>query len=119
MTRRLRAALTLTALAVALGSAALLSTPAQSSAGPLADSALAPERRYAFEGDVVETLEAGSYLYLRVRTDSADRWVATLRSGRPKSSRVTVRVIGESALFHSSRLDRDFTDLAFGIVRTR
>lgn len=88
-------------------------------AGPLAHHALTPEQRYAFDGEVVEVLGAGPYAYLRVRASGGDRWVTTLEATRPQAAHVTVRVIGESAHFHSSRLDRDFTDLAFGIVRAR
>ena len=64
-------------------------------------------------------LDAGSYAYLRVRSDAGERWVATLAATRPEASRVTVRVIGEADHFHSPRLGRDFTALAFGLVRAR
>lgn len=87
--------------------------------GPLAAFTLAPDARYAFAGEVVEVLDAGSYAYLRVRGDAGERWVATLAATRPDASRVTVRVIGEADHFHSARLDRDFTQLAFGLVRAR
>jgi hypothetical protein len=68
---------------------------------------------------VLEVLGAGPYAYLRVRASTGERWVTTLEATRPRTDRVTVRVIGESPHFHSSRLERDFTDLAFGIVRAR
>jgi hypothetical protein len=87
--------------------------------GPLAAFTLAPDARYAFAGEVVEVLDAGSYAYLRVRGEAGERWVATLAATRPEASRVTVRVIGEADHFHSARLGRDFTALAFGLVRAR
>ena len=111
--------LSLSILAAGLAVAASFAAPAPSAAGPLASHALAPDRRYTFDGDVAEVLDAGTYTYLRVRAPGSDRWVATLTATRPSAERVTVRVIGESPCFHSSRLDRDFTDLAFGIVRAR
>jgi hypothetical protein len=106
-------------LSAALAGAAVLGAPAPNGGGPLAQHALAPEQRYTFDGEVVEVLDAGAYAYLRVRAASGDRWVTTLEATRPRVTQVRVRVIGESAHFHSSRLDRDFTDLAFGIVRAR
>lgn len=94
-------------------------SPAPGGAGPLAAFTLAPDARYAFAGEVVEVLDAGSYAYLRVRSEVGERWVATLAATRPEASRVTVRVIGEADHFHSARLGRDFTSLAFGLVRAR
>lgn len=122
---RTRRVLTLTALAVLLASATAWARSAPATAAPAATTnpfaahALADDRRYAFDGEIVETLEAGSYLYLRVATERGDRWVATLRATRPARADVTVRVLGEATDFRSPRLGRDFERLAFGVVRAR
>lgn len=92
---------------------------APSGANPLAQHALSAAERYSFEGDIVEALDAGSYVYLRLRsTGVQDRWVATLRGARPTGAAVSVTVFGQAAHFHSARLGRDFDPLIFGLVRS-
>ncbi len=72
-----------------------------------------------FSGEVAARLEAGTYTYLRVRTDTGgERWVVTLGAGAPVGSAVRVVNMGTRRDFHSKRLDRTFDDLVFGIVRT-
>ncbi len=94
-------------------------TAAPSGANPLAQHALSAAERYAFEGDIVESLDAGSYVYLRLRSAGVqDRWVATLRSARPSGSAVSVTVFAQASHFHSARLGRDFDPLIFGLVRS-
>lgn len=87
---------------------------------PFAEHALAPAERGWVEGAVEETLLAGSYVYLRVRTSAtASLWVASLAATTPAPppDRVRVLVLGRAERFHSRRLARDFSPLAFGAVR--
>jgi len=87
---------------------------------PFAEHALAPAERGWVEGAVEETLRAGSYVYLRVRTSAtASLWVASLAATTPSPApdRVRVLVLGRAEQFHSRRLARDFSPLAFGAVR--
>jgi hypothetical protein len=93
--------------------------PAASSTNPFAAHALAPEQRTWLDGSVEETLNAGSYVYVRVRSGGADIWVATLAATLPPRplGRVRVLVVGRAEGFHSRRLGRDFQSLAFGVIR--
>lgn len=70
-----------------------------------------------FAGVVQESIPAGGYTYLRVVTDTGDRWVATMGKGVPVGHRVHVKNMGTRHDFHSKRLGRRFDVLAFGIVR--
>jgi hypothetical protein len=70
-----------------------------------------------FSGVVREVLAAGSYGYVRVESDTGDRWVATLGSRSVVGSAVDVTVFGARDTFHSRRLDRWFSPLGFGVVR--
>ncbi len=66
---------------------------------------------------VEERLNAGSYTYLALRTDSRElKWAVTLGAGAPVGARVSVRSMGHKTDFHSQRLQRTFSDLTFGIV---
>jgi hypothetical protein len=99
----------------ASGASALSSPP-----NPFAAHALAPEQRRWLEGSVEEMLPAGSYVYLRVRAAEAPSvWVASLAATTPSPplERVRVLVLGHAEHFHSRRLARDFSPLAFGVVR--
>jgi hypothetical protein len=89
---------------------------------PLTEHALAPEARVWIEGSVEEALPAGSYLYLRLRTEeAAPLWVATLAATAPTPplGRMRVLVLGRAERFHSRRLARDFSPLSFGVVRAQ
>ena len=105
------------AVVVALGVAAGLAGRGAPRVGnPLAGHLLpAPVR---FEGRVVERLDAGSYVYLRVsRAGAADTWVVALRSRASIGDRVRIDAVGRAEGFHSKRLGRDFAELFFAAVR--
>jgi hypothetical protein len=87
---------------------------------PFAAHALPPEDRRWLEGSVEETLAAGSYVYLRVRTaEETPVWVASLAATTPAPplGQVRVLVLGRAEHFHSRRLARDFSPLSFGVIR--
>jgi hypothetical protein len=93
--------------------------PEAPSGNPLVRYALEPSARFGFSGRVEERLPAGSYLYLRVRDPAGARhWVATLTSTASAADEVQVRIFARSEDFHSKRLDRDFSPLLFGTVRS-
>ncbi len=106
-----------TSSAGACSSAPISTSP--STSNPFAAHALAPEQRHWLEGAVEESLAAGSYVYVRVRTAEGDVWVASLAATtpRPPPERARVLVVGSAERFHSRRLGRDFCPLAFGVIR--
>lgn len=74
-----------------------------------------PER---LSGCIEERIQAGGYLYLRITDASgAQHWVATLTRSAPKGSCVEAIVFARADQFHSSRLDRDFSDLSFASLK--
>ncbi|HEX8703683.1 MAG TPA: hypothetical protein VF815_32905 [Myxococcaceae bacterium] len=109
--------LTLTALAV-LGTLTAAFRPASAGGNPLTRYALDAASRYTLCGHVEERIQAGSYLYLRVRDDAtgATHWVATLRATASSASPVQVRVMARAERFTSPKLGRDFAPLLFGAV---
>jgi hypothetical protein len=111
------AAAVLLLAAVALGARA----PRAGARNPLASSiALPAGERFEVEGDVVERLEAGPYVYLDVRDGAGGRhWVASLAATVPAGAgRVRVTVLGRAAGFHSRRLARRFELLLFAVVQS-
>jgi hypothetical protein len=88
-------------------------------ANPFVTYALPVAGRSTFRGAVEERLSAGSYVYLRVRTETEGSvWVASLAAATPRSAEeVDVRVLGRAESFASRRLSRTFSPLVFAIVR--
>lgn len=71
-----------------------------------------------FSARVLERLDAGSYVYLRVARDGGEPlWVVTLEAVAPDATRVSVHVVRRSESFESPRLKRRFSPLGFAIVR--
>ncbi|MEM7151269.1 MAG: hypothetical protein AAF799_00430 [Myxococcota bacterium] len=69
-------------------------------------------------GVIRECLPAGGYTYLRLELDDgAFPWVVTMAKSIEPGQRVAVESLGTKHDFHSNRLDRDFDELVFGIVR--
>ncbi|MBL8975328.1 MAG: hypothetical protein JNK56_32310 [Myxococcales bacterium] len=113
--RRLIAGLLLAAGGVALAAGPPTSAAAApTSAGP---PALEPAPRPRFVGMVAESLRAGPYTYLRVRTAEDERWVVTMDPPPPPLARVAVHSHGLRRDHHSRRLDRRFAALDFAAVR--
>jgi hypothetical protein len=90
----------------------------RTASNPLIEHALPPEQQTWLDGEVEESIPAGSYVYLRVRAgDRPPVWVVSLAITTPKSPRVRVLVLGSADRFTSRRLGRDFSPLLFGAVR--
>lgn len=84
---------------------------------PLADSSFPAAAERAFRGVVEERIGAGGYSYLAVaREDGRATWVATMGPGATVGDHVSVEGFAAHDDFHSSRLDRDFGRVVFGIV---
>jgi hypothetical protein len=108
--------LTLAALGM-LGALTTAFGPARAGGNPLTRYALEASARYALCGQVEERVQAGSYLYLRVRDAAgATHWVATLRATASRASEVEVRVMARAERFTSPKLGRQFAPLLFGAV---
>ena len=93
-------------------------TACSTSANPFQAHALRSSERRWVEGEVIERLPAGPYNYLLLREPNGrSHWLAALRALTPAESHVRALVLGRAEHFHSKRLDRDFSPLAFAAVR--
>lgn len=89
-----------------------------SSPNPFAAHAVRSSERRWLDGQVVERLPAGPYVYLLLREpDGRAEWLAALRDLTPADSRVRALVLGRAEHFRSKRLGRDFSPLSFAAVR--
>ena len=71
-----------------------------------------------YVGRVLERLDAGSYVYLRVdKPGSGPSWVVTAEALAPDTEHVRVHVVKRVESFASRRLQRTFSPLGFAIVR--
>jgi len=72
-----------------------------------------------FAGEVVETMDAGPYTYVRVSSGTDEIWAAATHFEVKVGDQVTVPLTMEMADFHSDNLDRDFDVIYFAdqIVR--
>lgn len=64
-------------------------------------------------GEVVETMDAANYTYVRVKTGSGDIWAATSQFPVKVGDRVTVPLESPMQNFHSQSLNRDFPIIYF------
>ncbi len=89
-----------------------------SARNPFASAERVNEAESKWSGRVLERLNAGSYVYLRVeRAGAGATWVVTAEAIAPDAERVQVRVLRRVDHFESNRLKRAFAPLFFGIVR--
>ena len=87
-------------------------------AGPPVDLEPPAAGREQLRGVVRERLVTGSYAYLRIELDDGSTpWVVTMGDAAELDTRVQVESFGTQHDFHSNRLDRDFDELVFGMVR--
>jgi hypothetical protein len=71
-------------------------------------------------GTVTESVVAGPYSYVTFRLDDGSiRTVATLGAHAQPGDGVDVKAYGLRDSFHSTRLDRTFAPLDFGVVHVR
>jgi len=73
----------------------------------------APTAVATASGAVAETMDAGSYTYVRVATDTGDVWAAASRFDIKVGDRVTVPLEMPMRNFHSNSLNRDFPVIYF------
>jgi hypothetical protein len=98
-----------------LGVLALLGLGACSTS-PVAGNPLSRLERVAsiaFEGQVVERLDAGGYSYLRLQDG---RWVVGLDKGHREGDAVRVLPVGLAHDFESRKTGRTFGTLTFGVL---
>ena len=108
------------AVLASLGLGACDSTPQTESSvqNPFASAERVVEAQSRWSGRVLERLNAGSYVYLRVERAGAEpAWVVTAEAIAPDAELVRVRVLRRASHFESKRLGRAFAPLFFGIVR--
>lgn len=86
---------------------------------PFVAHALPAAARRWREGIVIERIPAGPYVYLRLRQSGGEsHWLVSLRATTPRGDHVRALIVGQAEHFHSQRLDRDFSPLAFAAVRS-
>jgi hypothetical protein len=86
---------------------------------PFVAHALPMEQHAWRDGDVIERVSAGPYVYLRLRErDGRSSWLVSLRATTPTADHVRALVVGRAERFHSRRLGREFSPLAFAAVRS-
>jgi hypothetical protein len=68
------------------------------------------------KGEVLEVLEAGSYVYLRLKTKDGEAWAAINKSPVSKGAQVTVEIATEMKNFKSTALNRTFPVVYFGYL---
>jgi hypothetical protein len=106
-----------TALLVAVVAAFAVSTGKPEGGNPIVRHAT---ERFTERGEVLERLNAGSYRYLRLRTEAGPEvWVATLAATAPTADRIEVVVFARARDFKSARLGRSFSELWFGAARAQ
>ena len=93
-------------------------TPSSSAQNPFASAERVGAADSRWSGRVLERVNAGSYVYLRIeRAGAGPTWVVTAEAIAPDTERVQVRALRKVDHFESKRLKREFAPLVFGIVR--
>ena len=75
--------------------------------------------RETVTGEVVETMDASTYTYLRVKTTKGDIWAATAKTKVAVGEKVVVPLESEVRNFHSPSLNRNFPLIYFVMQVTR
>ncbi len=65
------------------------------------------------DGEVVETMDAANYTYMRLKTPRGELWAATGKTVVKVGDKVTVPLETEMRNFHSPSLNRDFPVIYF------
>ena len=66
-----------------------------------------------FQGEVLESLNAGSYTYMRLKTKDGEVWAATMLSTIPKGSKVQLHDPMLMTNFESKAMGRTFPEIVF------
>ena len=94
-----------------------LHTPVASlllAAAALTAHAADPATGFTLKGEVLETHDAGSYTYLRLKTKGGETWAAVPATAVKKGAEVTVSDAAEMLDFESRTLNRTFDKIVFG-----
>ncbi len=86
---------------------------------PAKDSVAEPLAKsipHALTGTVLETLDAGSYIYLRLKTPNGETWAAVSKANVKKGSEVTIINPMPMDGFESKTLKRKFDRIVFGTL---
>jgi hypothetical protein len=106
-------------LVLCLGGCGSGEVDASAPANPFAAYALPSELHTWRQGEVIERVSAGPYVYLRLREiDGRSSWLVSLRATTPSADHVRALVVGQAERFHSRRLGREFSPLSFVAVRS-
>lgn len=111
-------------VALALAAAGACSRQSPSAAAPAAQASAAgmpavppgPNTAQALEtvdGEIVETMDAANYTYMRIKTPTGELWAATAKTPVKVGDKVTVPLETEMRNFHSPSLNRDFPVIYF------
>jgi hypothetical protein len=66
-----------------------------------------------FQGEVLESVNAGSYTYMRLKTKDGEVWAATMLSNYPKGMKVQLHDPMLMTNFESRALNRTFDEIVF------
>ncbi len=66
------------------------------------------------QGTLIESIDAGTYSYLRLKTDDGEVWAATMRTQAPKGTWVVIRDPMLMTNFEAKSLNRTFPRIYFG-----
>ena len=66
-----------------------------------------------FFGEVMESINAGSYTYLRLKTKDGEVWAATMQSNYPKGTRLQLHDPMLMTNFESRALNKTFDEIVF------
>ena len=83
---------------------------------PAGAPAAQPPLAAVVTGKVTETMDAGGYTYLKLKTASGDEWVAIRQTPVKKGANVTVAVQMTAEKFESHTLKRTFDKIYFGAL---
>ncbi len=90
--------------------------PAQPAQPPMGQGAAQPIAAPDLTGKVLETIDASTYTYIRLKTAGGERWAAVPHTELKVGQQVTV-VNGTSMYgFESKTLGRKFDEIVFGVV---
>lgn len=66
-----------------------------------------------FQGEVLESVNAGSYTYMRLKTSDGEVWAATMQTSMPKGTKVQLHDPMVMKDFESKALGRTFDQIVF------
>ena len=100
-------------ITAAAGCSAQPATEEKATDQKTAAAASHPSGMQTVTGEVVETMDAASYTYIRVNTGDEEIWAAASQFQVAVGDRVTVPLETPMENFHSDTLDRDFPIIYF------